>query len=858
MFDFTKRAKRVLDIYAQQEAKRLNHDSLGPLHIFLGLLKEIDSFAARIMKNLGVNLDVLRLEVEGSASEVSNTLILGRVPANEKFHRVIEFSKEEAKRFKHNYIGTEHLLLGLFREASMTSFNVLVNNGVNYNSVKEETLRVLGLSQIPASKSGEKSKSPTLDQFGRDLTKLAEGNNVDPVIGREKEIERVIQILSRKTKNNPILIGEAGVGKTAIVEGLAQRIINKTLPELLLNSRVVTLDLASLVAGTKYRGEFEERLKRVMSEIRSNNNIILFIDELHTIIGAGAAEGAIDAANMLKPALARGELQCIGATTLNEYKLYIERDAALERRFQEVLVEEPTKDEAIEILMGLKETYESHHKVKYTDNAINESVILADRYITERYLPDKAIDIIDEAGSKARLENFERPEEIKELEKEIEKLNNNKDDLVRKQEYEEAANVRDQVKKLNDQLEEKLNKWQERIEEYRIEIDEDMISQIVSDWTGIPIRKLVESEAERLLHMEDELHFRVVGQEEAIKVVSLAIRRCRMGLKNRKRPTGSFIFLGPTGVGKTELAKTLAEYLFGDEDALIRLDMSEYMERHSVSRLIGAPPGYIGYDEGGQLTEKIRRRPYSVILFDEIEKAHPDVFNILLQVMEEGELSDNLGHTVDFRETIIIMTSNLGAREFMKKKKMGFYSEELEANEKNSRVLDELKRYFNPEFLNRVDEVVWFQTLSKTEISQILDKMLDELKGLLAEKGYRIKFSNKVREFLVKRGYDENNGARPLRRTIEREIEDPLAFEMLKKKGEASGEVSITLRNDELKFRIKELDEKDDPGNRPSRSDSSKKEESPGKKDLDKDFNKKDDIDLEVEDTKEIVGQTKE
>ncbi len=808
MFDFTKRAKRVLDLFAQQEAKRLNHDSLGPIHIFLGLLKETDSFAARILKNLGVDLETLRSEIESNAGQNGNTLILGRVPANDRFHKVIDFSKDEAKRLKHNYIGTEHLLLGIFREGSMTIFNSLTTNQVNYNSVKEEALKVLGLTQMPSGKPAEKSKTPTLDQFGRDLTLLAAENKIDPIIGRDKEIERVIQILTRKTKNNPILIGEAGVGKTAIVEGLAQRIHAKVLPDLLINKRVVTLDMASMVAGTKYRGEFEERLKRVMNEIRTNPEIILFIDELHTIIGAGAAEGAIDAANMLKPALARGELQCIGATTLNEYKLYIERDAALERRFQEVMVEEPTIEEALAILRGLKRSYEEHHRVQYSDTAIEAAVKLSDRYITERFLPDKAIDVIDEAGSKARLQNSARPEEIVLLEQNIEELTVKKDDLVRHQAYEEAASVRDQVKKKKEELELKLREWREKDGQNRVMIGVEEISRIVSDWTGIPVVKLVESESERLLHMEEELHERIIGQAEAVHAVSLAIRRARVGLKNPKRPAGSFIFLGPTGVGKTELARALAEYLFGDEDALYRLDMSEYMEKHTVSRLIGAPPGYIGFDEGGQLTEKIRRRPYSVVLFDEIEKAHPDIFNVLLQVLEEGQLSDNLGHTVDFRETVIIMTSNLGAREFMKNKKMGFVFETLEVDAKNERVLEDLKRYFNPEFLNRIDEVVWFHPLNKKEIGQILEILLDKLKERLLEKNYLIKFSAKVKEMLVEKGFDEKYGARPLRRTIEKEIEDPLVYEILQGKIAAPGEISVGWKQEKASFRFvaKELE----------------------------------------------------
>jgi ATP-dependent Clp protease ATP-binding subunit ClpC len=666
-------------------------------------------------------------------------------------------------------------------------------------------------------------KTPTLDEFGRDLTTLAQKKELDPVIGRINEIERVIQILSRRKKNNPVLIGEPGVGKTAIVEGLAQHITSGNIPELLLKKRVLTLDLASIVAGTKYRGEFEERLKNIMKEIRKANNIILFIDELHTLIGAGGAEGAIDAANMLKPALARGELQCIGATTLNEYKKYIERDAALERRFQPVIVKEPTVEETIEILKGLKGAYENHHKVFYNDDSLIAAANLSHRYISDRYLPDKAVDLIDEAGAKARLKNTTRPKEFTDLEKEINDLVAAKDECVKAQDYEKAAEMRDKVNELKRKLKDKTEEWKKEINLDVSRIESEDISNIIAFSTGIPVSRINESESKKLLKMEDELHKRIVGQEEAISAISRSIRRSRTGLKSRKRPTGSFIFLGPTGVGKTELSKALAEFLFGNEEALIRIDMSEFMERHTVSRLVGAPPGYIGYDEGGELTEKVRRRPYSVVLLDEIEKAHPDVFNILLQILEEGQLSDNLGHTVDFRNTVVIMTSNVGAREISKDTSMGFSN--LDDNEKDftvikDKALNALKKVFNPEFLNRVDEIIVFHSLFKEHIKEIVDIMLKEVHELLKEKQMTIEVSQEAKDYLVEHGYDKKYGARPLRRTIQKKLEDPLANELLKEKFKNGDEIVITVKDNELCFERQEgaLDKDNE-------SDSSKEEE---------------------------------
>ncbi|MCX7679279.1 MAG: ATP-dependent Clp protease ATP-binding subunit [Spirochaetes bacterium] len=803
MFEFTKRARKVLEIYAQSEGRRLSSDSLGPEHIMLALLKDEDSVAARICKSLNIDFDTLRQLIENSIKKTGTTIILGNVPISARFTKIIDIAKEEARKLKNSYIGTEHLLLAIFRDASCAGIDQLINSGIDYRIIKSEIIKILGTSsQTPVgTKPHEKVKTAVLDEFSINLTQLAIEGKIDPVIGRQKEIERVIRILTRKTKNNPILIGEAGVGKTAIVEGLAQRIVAGNVPESIAGKRIMSLDLPSIVAGTKYRGEFEDRLKRIIKEIKEANDIIIFIDELHTIIGAGAAEGAIDAANILKPALARGELQCIGATTINEYRLYIEKDAALERRFQTVYVDEPSFEETIEILYGIKSRYESFHKVKFSEEAIYKAVFLADRYIHDRFFPDKAIDLIDEAASKARFDNHEKPQDIQELEKEIELLNEKKNELVKMQEYEQAAAIRDKINELRQNLASKIYNWQQKANEYEILVTPTQIAQIVSQWTGIPVENMEESEAEKLLRMEDELHRRIIGQDDAIKTVCKAIRRSRTGLKNANRPIGSFVFLGPTGVGKTELAKALAEFLFDDETALIRIDMSEYMEKHSVSRLIGAPPGYIGYDDGGQLTEKVRRRPYSVILFDEIEKAHPDVFNILLQILEEGELTDNAGNTVSFRDTVIIMTSNAGSKDIATSIKMGFIEPTFNDQSKDTH-FKELKRLFSPEFLNRLDEIIYFHPLTQKHIRHIVDLMLDEVNERLQEKGIELVFSAAVKNYLGKKGFDPQYGARFLRRTIQTEIEDLLATEILKGRFEDAKRIFVGLKNKHVYLKV--------------------------------------------------------
>ncbi len=802
MFEFTKRSKKVLEIMAQTEGKRLNSELLEPDHIMIALLKDEESVAARIMKNLGIDFERFIQEIELSARRDRATIILGKVPLGVEYRKIIEMSKEEARKLRNSYIGTEHLLLAIFREGSCAGLDTLLRAGIDYGVIRNEILRVLGVKVNGEKQAKVKvAKQPALEEFARDLTSMAVENLLDPVIGREDEIARMIRILSRKRKNNPILIGEAGVGKTAIVEGLAQRIVKKEVPEPLHNKRVLSLDMASIVAGTKYRGEFEERLKRVVKEIVDETGIIIFIDEVHTLIGAGAAEGAIDAANILKPALARGELQCIGATTLNEYRMYVEKDTALVRRFQSILVEEPDVHDTIEILIGLKERFEGHHKVRFLDESLVRAVVMADRYIKDRCLPDKAIDIIDEAGAMARLENYDMPVDIITLEAEIDSLITKKNELVLAQEYEQAAAIRDLINEKRESLSVKLESWHDKRDEYEILVTPDQIALIVSESTGIPVKSIEESESEKLIRMEEELHRRIVGQDNAIRAVSRSIRRSRIGLGSSSRPMGAFMFLGPTGVGKTELAKALAEFLFGDERNLIRVDMSEYMEKHSVARLIGAPPGYIGYEEGGQLTERIRRRPYSVILLDEIEKAHFDVFNILLQVFEEGELTDGSGSTVSFRDAIVIMTSNIGNREYQKIGKMGFGGEETRDDGTREKVTDEMKRLFSPEFLNRIDEVVYFHRLDRGHLGKIVEMMLDGINRKLLARKIRLEFSAGVKKYLVEKGFDDNSGARNMRRIIQNEIEDSLADEVLKGKMHDSVTLKVLLRGKTIHFK---------------------------------------------------------
>jgi ATP-dependent Clp protease ATP-binding subunit ClpC len=721
--------------------------------------------------------------------------------------RVLELSLSEARRFNTSYIGTEHILLGILREGEGVAVRILMEQGIDFNRVREEIVKMLNEEPSGGPAKATKVKNtntPTLNQFGRDLTELARDGKLDPVIGREKEIERVIQILSRRTKNNPVLIGEPGVGKTAIVEGLAQKIVEGEIPEILKDKRVVTLDMASMVAGTKYRGEFEDRLKTVLNEVIKAGNVILFIDEMHTLIGAGAAEGAIDASNILKPALARGEIQVVGATTLDEYRKYVERDPALERRFQPIIVDEPTVEETIEILKGLRDKYEAHHRVKITDEALEAAARLSHRYIADRFLPDKAIDLIDEAASRVRLKTVTAPPEIKELEDKINDLIKEKEEAIRTQEYEKAAKIRDEEQKLREELEKLKAKWQQNSLSNEKSVGPEEIAQVVSLWTGIPVKKLAEEESERLLHLEEVLHERVIGQDEAVEAVARAIRRARVGLKDPKRPIGSFIFLGPTGVGKTELTKALAEALFGDENAMIRLDMSEYMERHTVSKLIGSPPGYVGFEEGGQLTEKVRRKPYSVILLDEIEKAHPDVFNILLQILEDGRLTDSKGRTVDFKNTVIIMTSNVGAELLKKQSTLGFMPQEKEDKASYDKIKEtlmaELRKTFRPEFLNRVDEIIVFHQLSKEDIEKIADIMIKELNDRLKENDIKLEFTPEAKEEIIKQGYDPNYGARPLRRVIQRIVENQLSELMLQGEVKPGDELIVTAKDGKIEF----------------------------------------------------------
>ena len=796
---------------ANQEAQRFNHEYIGTEHILLGLVKEGSGVAANVLKNLDVDLRKIRLEVEKLVQSGPEMVTIGKLPQTPRAKKVIEYSMEEARNLNHNYVGTEHILLGLLREQEGVAAQVLMNLGMKLEDVREEVLNLLGHGMESAEvgerggregtgggepgqpAKGGKSKTPALDSFGRDLTELARQGKLDPVIGREREIERATQVLCRRTKNNPVLLGEAGVGKTAIVEGFAQRVINGEVPEILADKRIVVLDLAMMVAGTKYRGQFEERIKAVMNEVRRARNTILFIDELHTLVGAGGAEGAIDAANVLKPALARGEIQCIGATTLDEYRKYIEKDNALARRFQEIMVEPTGKTETIQILKGLRDRYEEHHRVQITDDAIVAAVEMSERYITARCLPDKAIDVIDEAGARVRLRTMSKPPDLKDIDDEVERLNKEKEDAVANQDFEKAANLRDQADKLRRKKEQITRDWREKSRETDGVVDEEVVAEVVSKMTGIPLTRLSTEDSLRLMNMEAELHKRVVSQEQAVTAVAKAVRRSRSGLKDPKRPTGCFIFAGPTGVGKTLLAKALAECLFGDPEALIHIDMSEYMEKHNVSRLIGAPPGYVGYEEGGQLTEKIRRRPYAVVLLDEIEKAHPDVFNMLLQVMEEGRLTDSFGRQVDFRNTILILTTNAGADAIKNESAFGFQKPDGDASydSMKSRVMDSIQRVFRPEFLNRLDDTIIFRHLNKEDLKKVIDFEMTKVLQRLHERGLELQMTDEAKEFIIKQGSDLDYGARPLRRAIEQRIEDPLAEELLR--GTFEGKNTITV-----------------------------------------------------------------
>ncbi|MGA0038872.1 MAG: ATP-dependent Clp protease ATP-binding subunit [Pirellulales bacterium] len=810
---FTDRARKVMQL-ANQEAQRFNHEYIGTEHVLLGLIKEGSGVAANVLKNLDIDLRKIRMEVEKLVQSGPDMVTMGKLPQTPRAKKVIEYSMEEARNLNHNYVGTEHILLGLLREQEGVAAQVLMNLGLKLEDVREEVLNLLGHGMdeggersgmggratagagaggggAEGAPKGSKSKTPALDSFGRDLTELAKQGKLDPVIGREREIERAIQILCRRTKNNPVLLGEAGVGKTAIVEGFAQRVVDGNVPELLADRRIVVLDLAMMVAGTKYRGQFEERIKAVMNEVRRVKNTILFIDELHTLVGAGGAEGAIDASNVLKPALARGEIQCIGATTLDEYRKYIEKDSALDRRFQIIMIEPATKSEAVEILKGLRDRYESHHRVTITDEAVEAAVELSSRYITGRCLPDKAIDVIDEAGARVRLKGMTKPPDLKEIDEEVERLNKEKEEAVANQDFEKAAALRDQADKLKKKKQTMTKDWREKSREADGVVDEEVVAEVVSKMTGIPLTRMSTEDTKRLMEMEAELHKRVVGQNEAIKSISKAVRRSRSGLKDPKRPTGCFIFAGPTGVGKTLLAKALAQFMFGDDEALIQVDMSEYMEKHNVSRLIGAPPGYVGFEEGGQLTEKIRRRPYSVVLLDEIEKAHPDVFNMLLQVMEEGRLTDSFGRNVDFRNVILIMTTNAGAEAIKNESAFGFQKPDDDASYESmkGRVNERIEKVFRPEFINRVDDIIIFHHLTVEDLKEVIDIELAKVRERLAERGLQLELTEEAKKFLIKKGSDTDFGARPLRRALENYIEDPVSEELLK--GEFIGKDTI-------------------------------------------------------------------
>ena len=821
-YNFTERVRKVLAM-AREEAARLHHEYVGTEHILLGLIREGEGVAATVLQNLSVELDDIQQKIEETVKKGKAGQTTGPdLPYTSRAKKVLELAMSEARELNHSYVGTEHLLLGLLREEKGIAAQVLTDAGVNLDAARAETLRILGTempqggAQQPSGtaaapqaqpKGEKKSKTPALDHFCRDLTQLAGEGQLDPTIGRAKEIQRVMEVLTRRKKNNPVLIGEPGVGKTAIVEGLAQLIANGECPESLRDHRVLSLDMAAVIAGTKYRGQFEERLKAVMNEIAQNKQISLFIDELHTLVGAGAAEGAIDASNMLKPALARGELQCVGASTLNEYRKYIEKDGALERRFQTVIVDPPSVDETVEILKGLRKKYEDHHRVTIPDTTLVVASKLSERYITDRFLPDKAIDVIDEAGARARLAAQAPPPEVAALKAELEAVNGEKEAAVRDQNFERAASLRDKEREIQSSIKQKQAEWEARRQSHRPVLGEEEISFIVSRWTGIPVTRLQEAETSRLLRMEDEMHQTVIGQDEAIRAISKAIRRSRAGLKDPRRPIGSFVFSGPTGVGKTELARALAKFLFADEAALIRVDMSEYMEKFSVSRLIGAPPGYVGYEDSGTLTKAVRRKPYSVILLDEIEKAHPDVFNILLQVLDEGHLTDNYGRVIDFKNTVVIMTSNVGARDLTKTKSLGFTSGDAAANweRRAEKVREELKNVFNPEFLNRLDDVIVFHPLSRDHISQIVSVLLKDVRKRLSEEELSLKLTDAATDFLVGHGYDEQYGARPLKRAIQKYIEDPLSEKILMGEFSRGDEIEVDVAPDgadRLEFRV--------------------------------------------------------
>ncbi len=794
---FTERVRKVIYL-ARDEANRLQHEYIGTEHLLLGILRLGEGIAAEVLARLEVDPEQIQQAIENMVKASGGTLTVGEIPLTPRAKRVLELAVEEARLLSHNYVGTEHLLLGLIREGEGVAARVLLELGVDRKRVREEIMKSLARSGgAPGSKQrggrGSKPETSTLDQFGRDLTQHARDGKLDPIIGRDQEIHRVVQILCRRKKNNPVLIGEPGVGKTAIVEGLAQRIVEGKVPELLRDKRITTLDLASIVAGTKYRGQFEERLKTIINEIRENDQVIIFIDEIHTIVGAGGAEGAIDASNMLKPALARGEIQCIGATTLDEYRKHIEKDGALERRFQPIIINPPSEDETVRIIRGLRDKYEAHHRTKYTDGAIRQAVYLSQRYIQGRFLPDKAIDVIDEAGARARLSMTTVPEGLRDLERKSEDISKEKESAIHAQEFEKAASYRDEEKEIKKRILEVQKEWNETRQESESSVTEREIAVVISDMTGIPVSEVQEEETEKLLHLEDELRKRVIGQEEALKAIATAVRRNRAGLRDPRRPIGSFFFLGPTGVGKTELARAISAILFESEEAMLRIDMSEYMEKFAISRLIGAPPGYVGYEEGGQLTEKVRRKPYSVVLLDEIEKAHPDVFNLLLQILEEGCLTDSFGRRVDFKNTVLIMTSNVGAKEIKGKKGMGFISEDSDAGyqQMKARVLDELRKVFNPEFLNRLDEIIVFRQLEKTDLIKIIDILLKDLYKRLVSQKIEFEITEGAREFILEKGYNPEHGARPLKRAIQKYLEDPLSEKLL------SGEFT---RNDQLRI----------------------------------------------------------